>query len=80
MSRKSDRVLKARNDFVKRYGIESLRALATIRQRETGRNVNVNVTDRSLATYKANLNRGVYTPFVGPNFRNDKMNLVTCSR
>lgn len=80
MTRKSDRVLKARNEFVQRYGIDSLRALAAIRQRENGKNVTVSVTDRSLATYKANLNRGAYSPFVGPNFRNDRMNLVTCTR
>ena len=77
--RKSDRVLKARNEFVKIYGLKTLQVLAAIHQSENGMDVTVPNT-RSVATYKANLTRGAYAPFVRAGFKNDKLNLITCTR
>ena len=79
MTNKSANTRTSRDAFVEKFGITSLRALASIRKSQAGHKVNVPVSTVT-ATYKANLTRGAYKPFVGPNFKNDKLNLMTCER
>ena len=78
--RKSDVTLRMRNDFERQYGRRTLRALVAIRKQAEGISAYVDETSSSLAAYKANLTRGAYRPFVGPSFRNDKLNLLNCNR
>lgn len=75
--RKCDQVRMARNQFVQKYGRDTLRALSVINSQVNGKTVDTTVSTRSLATYKANLTRGVYAPFVGPGFQDDTLNLST---
>ena len=60
-ARKAARTAKVRREFVQRFGTETLNALAHIVQ---GRPTITTVGRRSMAAYKANLTRGVYSDFV----------------
>jgi hypothetical protein len=70
-------VVNRREKFVELYGKDTMRALETLKKIHLGKKVNLTPDRRrSLAAYKANLTRGVYTPFVTANFERDYLNLL----
>jgi len=80
MSNKSVRTKIYRDKFVDQFGITSLRVLSALCKQDAGRDVDIPVSKTSATTYKANLSRGVYRPYVGPNFKQDRLNLINCNR
>jgi hypothetical protein len=78
---KSAETQQARREFVKRFSQETLVALATI---VNGVRMATPERMRSLRTYKGNLTRGFYRPFVATNRQGeivkDRLNLKNYGR